>query len=419
MADEDEDISRLRTAASADEGDLSDETQDFRFFDKLTAYDSKDLTLPKRGDKDFEPHATSLQLSNLEASRQAMHGVLSWQRIHTPKKHLLGLYDPGHNMASVERAKGENFQTIGQTKGITTWLLPEEALFLIEKGSLDCRWPVTKPTEDEDSTSKPQEGTPMSLQGAYAAFIGFEGGVGGKLTLEMYTVYASLKRTGYVVFRTGSWDDNRPGLQPSEHTALEHTSTNSSPQRSSFFVEIWRRLGRHDTEDLSKRLQCGPMVKLGLYRSYTDIYRLLEIIHTHDHKAPPMFTLEPDSLNPFRVTFDVYKPAGKFKKTARGEPDYRVAVINARETSVPTAAQLNDLLATTPYNAFKSDGNLYAKLRHGSRNVILAIVDNGIPSYIRIADVAFSEEKLYERVGRAPRGKGRSRGRGRGRGRGR
>lgn len=29
------------------------------------------------------------------------------------------------------------------------------------------------------------------------------------MTLEMYNVYAGLKRSGYVVFRTGTWDEDR------------------------------------------------------------------------------------------------------------------------------------------------------------------------------------------------------------------
>jgi len=128
--------------------------------------------------------------------------------------------------------------------------------------------------------------------------------------------------------------------------------------------------------------------------------------------------LPDNASSPFRITFDVYKPVSQFKKSSPGPPDYRIAVVNARDTSVPTLAELNDLLATTPYDPPTQMSQMYQKLKYGCRNIILAIVDNGIPSYIRIADASFEEEKLYERLGR---GRGNKRGgfRGRGRGRGR
>ena len=77
-----------------------------------------------------------------------MHGVLSWQRTHTHKNHILAQYHPDSNTVCVEKVKSQHFQTIGRAKGGKEWLLPEEALFMIERGSLDCRWPVKKEEGD-------------------------------------------------------------------------------------------------------------------------------------------------------------------------------------------------------------------------------------------------------------------------------
>lgn len=41
---------------------------------------------------------------------------------------------------------------------------------------------------------------------------------------------------------------------------------------------------------------------------------------------------------------------------------------------------------------------MYMRLRHGYRNVILAVVDQGVTSFLRIADVSFGKERLYEGV---------------------
>jgi tRNA-splicing endonuclease subunit Sen54 len=58
-------------------------------------------------------------------------------------------------------------------------LLPEEALYLVERGSMFC-W-----KDEEDGSIKPMgvDGTPMTVQQAYAEMIGK-----GGLTLERYQV---------------------------------------------------------------------------------------------------------------------------------------------------------------------------------------------------------------------------------------
>lgn len=113
--------------------------------------------------KDFETDTTNLQLDTLEASRQAMYTVLSWTRVHTEKNRILAMYHPESNMAYVDKAKTKMFQTMGQSRGGREWLLPEEALFLIERGSMDCRWPVK---DGEEETTTMEDGVPMSLQAA-------------------------------------------------------------------------------------------------------------------------------------------------------------------------------------------------------------------------------------------------------------
>lgn len=356
-------------------------------------------------------------MSKLDASRLAMHNVLSWQRTHTQKNHIPAMYDPATNMAYVNKPRTSMFLTMGRSRGGKEWLLPEEALFLIERGSVDCRWPV----KGEEGGGKMLEGAPMSLQGAYAAFLGYEAGVGGKLTMEMYTVYSGLKRSGYVVFRHGSWDGERADIQSLTAKPQDQLAKKNG-YWTSFWSEIWHRISQPAYTISPESLAYGPLVRPGLYRSYADIYRALSLIPSHDRTAPPTFALPPDSNNPFRIHFDVWKTSGsqRFRKSNRPPPDFRICVINARETNVPTAAQLNDLLATVPDDGPKPNAAITNKLKYGERNILLAVVDNGIPSYIRVADVDFSREKVYERPttrgGKGGRGGRGGRGRGRGRG---
>ncbi|KAH0406800.1 hypothetical protein KCU90_g11734, partial [Aureobasidium melanogenum] len=158
MADADEDV--IPRGPDVGDIDLSDETQDFRL---LLNFSGDDTKIPKRGEKDFEPHHTNKQSDALTASRDAMHNALSFQRVHQPKKHVLAYYHPETNMAYTEDPKGPLFKNMGKvfpgkedplgprTAGENRiWLLPEEAIYLLERGTIDVRWPVDDDDDSED-----------------------------------------------------------------------------------------------------------------------------------------------------------------------------------------------------------------------------------------------------------------------------
>lgn len=63
---------------------------------------------------------------------------------------------------------------------------------------------------------------------------------------------------------------------------------------------------------------------------------------------------------------------------------------------MPTLSEIGILLDSTPLDPPRSDKPLYVRLKNGYRNVILAVVDQGIVSYLRIADAAFGKERIYE-----------------------
>jgi tRNA-splicing endonuclease subunit Sen54 len=88
---------------------------------------------------------------------------------------------------------------------------------------------------------------------------------------------------------------------------------------------------------------------------------------------------------------------------------------------MPTEAQFEALLRQTPFHPpKKEDPSIYRKVKSGFRNVILAVVDQGVVSFVNVVDAGFGEAKLWDRStksrGGGFRGKGGS-GRGRGRGR--
>ena len=153
--------------------------------------------------------------------------------------------------------------------------------------------------------------------------------------------------------------------------------------------------------------QSPPLVWKGLYRSFADSYRLLYIVPCHD---PTIATKSEDASSSassqsdealkeseshlIRPCFYVWKPRTAYKKSAPGPSDFRVAVVDARESPFHTLQQLHDLLQSVPYSpppASMKRQHMH-KLKHSYRNAILATVDQGVVSYMRVADEGFCKE---------------------------
>lgn len=401
-----------------------------------------------------------------------MHDALSHTRVHPPRAYLRGYYYGDEGMKRdeaiaeefrrgldddyvvvVESSKGPHFKTMGKAtqghKQGTIWLLPEEALYLVERGNLDLWWPTKssftsvlaaiyskqKGAETEDQPEDEQgpeddQGVPMSFQAAYAMLIGKDGEK-GKVSLERYTVYANLKRTGYAISRAPEWDSNS-SVEPHIPTIIPRTQ--ESPSLFTWLVGLF-------AGSEMERPRYGPLVRPGMYRSYNAIYRQIAIIPRHKPCAV-LTEPAPPPEEPFRVAFFLWK-AGKlatFAKSNPGAPDFRVAIADARASAVPTLTQITSLLESTPWDPpnpnWAGNSMSYGRLKHGWRNVVLAVNDQGVISYLQLGEAAFGEEQMYERFdggksqgakrggggaqhGTRGRGRGRGRGGGRGRGRGR
>ncbi|KAL1959142.1 hypothetical protein VTO42DRAFT_2929 [Malbranchea cinnamomea] len=459
MADIDEEVihqpSTSQDATVQVHEDISDETQDFRFINSFSLLsDPTQQTLPRRGEKDFEPNPTLLQAEALASSRQAMHNAISYPRLHNPRNRIIGIYCPdgilippgtpadevekytttlvdsadkkegnlgerdgsaqkrqptkkrkfgvgGDTCVCIPSPKGASFKSVGQADHLNRmWLLPEEALYLLERGSLDIRWPArmgrgAASLQGDDATDDIEAGIPMSLQAAYACFIGR-----GGLTLERYTVYAGLKRGGYTVIRAPSW--HQSAESPPLSTAMDENTTAAPATKgwgATAVTGLFSRLSHWIYNPSASRNPAhGPLIGLGFYRSYDDIFRALSIIPSHDPTFPDP-PVSPPTNAPYSVAFHVYKPSTVFRKSNPGPPDFRLAVISTRENpTLPSLADLSALLASTPLcppQGEKMDRLLYMRLRHGWRNVILAIVDQGVVSFLRVSDAGFGIEKLY------------------------
>ena len=459
------------TLSAAGDSDSEGEAADFRFLSSVTPAGSRQAQgLPKRGTKDFEPNPTQSQRSTLDASRKAMHDALSAVRVHAEgKAHNIGIFvnwekdeekeqwsafrglgdfeagsaDWRKRVVVVYNFKGTHSKTVGrQDRRAWTWFLPEEALYLLERGSLDVRWPVISgeadedvfdgerlrgggdeelpldeelDPEDQDLPRPPIGELPMSLQGAYASFIGKSG-----LTLDRYLVYAGLKRSGYVVQRAPTWDDDADSqlngsIQNS--SLFEASTTNPSDIASPPQTTLIHRLVQwiiNPRRGIPNPCM-GPLLAPGLYRNYNDVFRSLALIPYHTSTTSPKSSSTPKS--PYTLSYLLYKPNSGYRKSAPPSPNYRVCIVDARATNVPTMSQIGGLLDTMPEDELKGEGRrIEAKIKHGRRNVLVAVVDGGVVSYLRFSESEIGRYRLYEEKGRKGT-KGRGGGqRGRGRG---
>lgn len=352
-------------------------------YSTLMGFRTEPSTLPRRGEKDFEPDGTSLQDHALLESRQAMHAALLGERKHSTKTHVEATWDPSLCLSRVKSPRGPHFKTVGRAdRNGVLWLLPEETIYLVERGNLECWW---------------EEGIPMSLQGVYASCLDACGG------LERYQVYSYLKRAGYILARADTFVDEEGEVKKAE------TIRPLTAARPGIFAQIFSKLFGPKPAPPH-----GPVIGKGVYRSYEQIYARLSLIpshhppHAHTH---PVTTLS--SKTPFRVAYQVWKPRPHFRKARPPPADFLVAVVSARETSLPTLAQLAGLFESVPVDANAGGRSQNMRLKEGYRNVIIAIVDAGVTSFIKFADVGFGDELLYKwKPGGARGGKGGGRGRG-------
>ncbi len=462
----------------------------------------------RRGEKDFEEHGTRVQQDALEQSRAVMESVLSFTRVHYDGSDgdsdiVRAWYFPDtwkdesdeqgdgldaemadgedgdsalhsrrrfahmrHRVVMVEVARGIMFASVGVVPGKPRWveglpkdqqpaprpgfdrlwLLPEEALFLVERGSMELWWPL-RPLEaivggqdEEDdaaaaAAADDADGIPLSLQAAYALLIGPDSDdQRGRIPLPSYQVYTHLRRAGYQVLRAV-----RTGCQPPLDPPLP-VAQRPAPAGPIWTLWQWlfslltpRSWASAAAASLLARRASGPLVQPGLYRSYGPIYAQLGLSSSHRYtpapahvsaQAPAPAVPPPTPPSPFRITFHVWK-AGRFGSSGRGiggslafskirppPPDFYMAVADAHSTDVPTLDQVAGLLASVPplpspaAAVTTTDATalrfpplpvVYNRLKHGRRCVIVAVVDYGIVNYMRFADGTFGALPLWPR----------------------
>ena len=398
----------------------------------------------RSGGKDFEEHGTQSQSDLLERSRAAMEDVLSVERIYMKSKWIRGWYFPDwwsseegkaifEGIGSKPEIDIENRVVLVEHGGIyqermigravtglkptqmggsgRNWLLPEEALFLVERGNLDLWWPergiedlfppkvvgeqqhesILPPFEDDSY----DVGVSLTLQMAYSLLIGKEG-ERGKVSLQKYQVYANLKRDGFHVVRA-----SMISLPPKTLWQRFDAVFPANAQEESAKT-LWQRL-ISGMAARRRRRPYGPLVQPGIYQSYRDIYDQLQTVKQAPHHPNSLAAAE-EAQEPYQLHYYAWKAEGKdFSKTNPGPPDVRICVVDAHETRYPTRAQSHALLAQCPYDPppermlnHKGIGGVHQRMKHGVRKVVIAVVDHGVISYLEHTQAPL--ESLVDRL---------------------
>lgn len=343
-----------------------------------------------------------------------MYTALQGERGHAGKMHVTAVWHSEVRKAKIEVARGPHFNTIGKSDSSgSVWLYPEEVIYLVERGSLECFF---------------LEGSPMSLQAAYAVCINEEG------DLERLQVYTYLKKLGFIVMRAKSYENGFMATDDSPYKIVPQMREIKSVLYGYAAVVMLNAQNFYKTASTLLGVKSAPLsspadrivLTQPVYTSYPNIYDDLDIV---PHHKPPHSNTIHASLSsaepeyPYRVAFDVWKPtAGSFRKSAPGEPNFRVAVVSTRDSRAPTLSQAISLLNTVPVTetgfalnnskkkraveaaaAAKAAGTSIEPhkrsqtltLKDGWRNVILAVIDAGVISFTKLSDSGFGEEKAY------------------------
>ncbi|CAO1620900.1 unnamed protein product [Sympodiomycopsis kandeliae] len=401
--------------------DSEDEVADFRMLLPQLLSDNKSKSqstgsLPKRGEKDFEPTGFKGQEKKLQESRKAMEMVIGQQRRTGSKALSKAIWYPHLNRAVVTSSQGTTIASLGVTTRVPVvvssaaeipsnsldvlgpnnqvgvWkagifypryntrldLYPEEVLFLLERGSLDCRMEMKL----ADSSSEEIVQIPLSLQHAFSLMIGKDG-----CTRERYQTYTYLKRLGYYVQRAEVTDSLRKKAAKNKEAEEDYSIPTpgasagsrgiiADPKKPLKLVTIWdlllyipRRiiqivstamrslLARLKAQSSSRNvssvgLQPGRgLLGLGGKRFdwYDSVYSALQIIPSGHDTHKPTTTITPES-NPFRAFYNAWRPATHFKKTNPPVPEYRIAVVGARDTCLPKLSEFADVFNSIPMN---------------------------------------------------------------------
>ncbi|XP_066471063.1 tRNA-splicing endonuclease subunit Sen54 [Tiliqua scincoides] len=149
---------------------------------ELLAARTRDHKIPQRshGQKDFTPDGSKEQEERLLQCREEHWQLLEEERVERLGSLVKAEWKPQEGIVELTSPAGKFWHTMGFTEHGKQCLLPEEALYLLECGSIQLFY----------------KDLPLSVQEAYESLLSEK-----LVSLLNYQVFSHLKRLGYIVLR--------------------------------------------------------------------------------------------------------------------------------------------------------------------------------------------------------------------------
>ncbi|XP_053904391.1 tRNA-splicing endonuclease subunit Sen54 isoform X3 [Malaclemys terrapin pileata] len=176
---------------------------------ELLAARTRDRKVPQHshGQKDFIPDSSEEQAERLHRCREEHWQLLAEERVERLGSLVKAEWKPREGIVELKSPAGKFWHTMGFTEHGKQCLLPEEALYLLECGSIQLFY----------------RDLPLSIQEAYETLLSQ-----GTVSLLQYQVFSHLKRLGYIVLRfCPRLQDKKPkasGNPPEGEGTLEKAS---------------------------------------------------------------------------------------------------------------------------------------------------------------------------------------------------
>ncbi|CUS24484.1 LAQU0S16e02762g1_1 [Lachancea quebecensis] len=403
-----------------DSDDDADELpQDWSHIAKLSR---GQVVVPKRGEKDYEPDGTNAQEMLLHKAKTAMFDSLSDASRGSVVKNLIkAYYVPDLHKACVPHPKGSFMHTMGKVdRNGSCWLSFFEFVYLAERGTIT---PYYKRKERDDHNLDPL----LGIQDLYMLFK-------SQKESDEFAVYAHLKRLGFIVMQSSQNSAGASSVEQEKDSAVQKlrlrfcqtfeslSGSVSNPFNLPFYHPLQCHLTRYCTS-------------AQIYESLNKLIPYIAAPKTQEELQKDMCTKN-DSAGKWEFSFDVWKPQSNFKKKTPGLPDFQVVVFNknSQKENFPTYHEMRGLLKMlrckmdflsgqaneqpNPTKTEEAKGGAKKKskankkypphieqqrrIKRGYRSFVLATMDDGLVSFIKITETDFGSENVWFKPNNAP-----------------
>ena len=399
--------------------------------------------IPKRGEKDYEPDGTNIQDQLLNKAKENMFNVLhNSSRGSILRNQVKAYYNLKEHNAAIFQPKGTFAHTMGTPDSNGSLILSfHEFVYLAERGTVS---PFIITKCDEDTIE-----LPLSIEDVYTLFFSQE-------ELDEFSVYAYLKRMGFVVLATSLSYGKRASLYYNNYSS-------AASRKKSVFNHMLNFFDLYPCRIIWPLISRITFPLHFIFAKYTSSSQIYESINHSIPYYSPSKTIQELRLehahdltsikSEYKIAFDVWKPSPSFKKSRRCLPDFQIVIHNKNNRTKPfpdlydfksvfqqldhkfdflcEADTLDELLSddqagksslkiieapqkhmgkdkkiedtrvnsnsirkktSNPTSAYNQK---MRRIRNGYKSFLLAVIDDGLISMIKISETDFGSENIW------------------------